>query len=140
MAAIVRNAWTVGSGFMPYVPIAKPRLGGSAAARSANAAPSQVKASRLRIGCMAPTTILDQRLPSNAMVSGMKSMFCAGAALAALAFAAPIRGQSIRIVKFSEGKPFQMGKVTSRSIVHPDLGAKRLTLNYSASENGSEFS
>jgi quercetin dioxygenase-like cupin family protein len=70
----------------------------------------------------------------------MKSMFCAGAALAALAFAVPIRGQSIRIVKFSEGKPFQMGKVTSRRVVHPDLGAKRLTLNYSASENGSEFS
>lgn len=48
--------------------------------------------------------------------------------------------QSIRVVKFSEGKPFRMGKVTSMRLVHPDLGAKRLTLNYSASEAGYEFS
>jgi quercetin dioxygenase-like cupin family protein len=73
-------------------------------------------------------------------VSGMKTtMLLAVAAAAALAFVPPARCQSIRIVKFSEGKPFTMGKVTSRRIVHPDLGAKRLTLNYSASEAGSEF-
>jgi quercetin dioxygenase-like cupin family protein len=32
-----------------------------------------------------------------------------------------------------------MGTVTSRRIVHPDIGAKRLTLNYSVSQAGSEF-
>lgn len=32
-----------------------------------------------------------------------------------------------------------MGKVTSRRIVHPDLGAIRTTLNYSVSTDGSEF-
>ena len=50
------------------------------------------------------------------------------------------QAQSIRVIHFSEGKPFQMGKVTSRRIVHPDMGAKRTTLNYSVSQNGSEFS
>ncbi|MCL5744547.1 MAG: cupin domain-containing protein [Acidobacteria bacterium] len=49
-------------------------------------------------------------------------------------------GQSIKVIRFGEGKPFQMGKVTSYRIVHPDLGAKQLTLNYSASEPGYEFS
>ena len=44
------------------------------------------------------------------------------------------------MIRFAEGKPFQMGKVTSRSIVHPDIGAKRTTLNYSVSQDGSEFS
>jgi quercetin dioxygenase-like cupin family protein len=49
-------------------------------------------------------------------------------------------GQSIRVIRFSEGKPFQMGKVTSYRMVHPDLGARQLTLNYSSSEPGYEFS
>src|SRR5688572_32980763 len=48
--------------------------------------------------------------------------------------------QSVRVIRFAEGKPFQMGKVTSRRIVHPELGAKNLTLNYSVSQAGSEFS
>jgi mannose-6-phosphate isomerase-like protein (cupin superfamily) len=48
--------------------------------------------------------------------------------------------QTIRVIRFAEGKPFQMGKVTSRRIVHPDIGAKRTTLNYSVSQDGSEFS
>jgi len=47
--------------------------------------------------------------------------------------------QTIRIIHFSESKPFQMGKVTSRRIVYPDIGAKNTTLNYSESEDGSEF-
>ena len=50
------------------------------------------------------------------------------------------QAQTIRVIRFSEGKPFQMGEVTSRRIVHPDIGAKRTTLNYSVSQNGSEFS
>ena len=48
--------------------------------------------------------------------------------------------QTVRVIRFAEGKPFQMGKVTSRRIVHPDLGAKWTTLNYSVSQDGSEFS
>jgi quercetin dioxygenase-like cupin family protein len=48
--------------------------------------------------------------------------------------------QSIRVIRFSESIPFQMGKVTSRRIVHPDLGAKNLTLNLSVSQAGAEFS
>jgi mannose-6-phosphate isomerase-like protein (cupin superfamily) len=50
------------------------------------------------------------------------------------------RAQTIRLLRFSEGKPFQMGQVTSRRIVHPDIGARYTTLNYSVSRDGSEFS
>ena len=46
---------------------------------------------------------------------------------------------SIRILKLSDGVPFQMGKVDSRRIVHPGMGAKKLTLNYSVSQPGHEF-
>ena len=46
----------------------------------------------------------------------------------------------IRVVRFSEGKPFHMGKVTSMRVVSPDNGAKALTLNLSVSQAGSEFS
>ena len=49
------------------------------------------------------------------------------------------RAQNVRVVKFSDGKPFQMGSVTSRRIVHPGLGAKKTTLNYSVSQPGAEF-
>jgi quercetin dioxygenase-like cupin family protein len=53
----------------------------------------------------------------------------------------PFQGaaQNIRVIKFSEGKPFQMGSVTSRRIIHPGLGAKNTTLNYSISKPGAEF-
>ena len=54
--------------------------------------------------------------------------------------AALSRAGNVRVLRFSEGKPFQMGKVTSRRIVHPDIGAKNTTLNYSVSQDGSEFS
>lgn len=47
---------------------------------------------------------------------------------------------SIRLIRFSDGKPFHMGKVTSMRIVSPDTGAKELTLNYSLSQPDSEFS
>jgi len=46
----------------------------------------------------------------------------------------------IRVLKFSEATPFRMGKVTSYRLVHPEMGARRLTLNYSRSEPGNEFS
>jgi len=50
------------------------------------------------------------------------------------------QAQTVRVLRFSDGTPFQMGKVTSRRIVHPDLGAKRTTLNFSSSTEGAEFS
>jgi mannose-6-phosphate isomerase-like protein (cupin superfamily) len=60
--------------------------------------------------------------------------------IAFLAIAQASQAQTVRVIRFAEGKPFQMGKVTSRRIVHPDIGAKRTTLNYSVSVDGSEFS
>ena len=65
------------------------------------------------------------------------------AGLLAIVFLAALHAshaQTVRVIRFAEGKPFQMGKVTSRRIVHPDIGAKRTTLNYSVSQDGSEFS
>ncbi len=50
-----------------------------------------------------------------------------------------LQAQSVRVIAFSESKPFTMGDVTSRRIVHPDLGAKKTTLNYSVSRPGAEF-
>jgi len=58
---------------------------------------------------------------------------------ALLAGAVGASAQSIRVVRFAEGNPFQMGSVTSRRIVHPGLGAKKTTLNYSVSQPGAEF-
>ena len=60
-------------------------------------------------------------------------------ALFALTIAISSQGQSIRVVKFSESNPFQMGEVTSRRIIHPGLGAKNTTLNLSVSQPGAEF-
>ncbi len=48
--------------------------------------------------------------------------------------------QSVRVIKLSEGQAFHMGKVTSTRVVQPDVGAKRLTLNFSVSQDGREFS
>jgi mannose-6-phosphate isomerase-like protein (cupin superfamily) len=45
----------------------------------------------------------------------------------------------IRVFKISDGIPFTMGKVDSRRIIHPDMGAKKLTLNYAVSQPGHEF-
>jgi len=66
----------------------------------------------------------------------LSRMTAVGLALAAL----PMAAQTVRVIRFDEGKPFVMGKVTSRRIVHPDMGAKLTTLNYSVSQDGSEFS
>ena len=46
---------------------------------------------------------------------------------------------SVRVLKLSDGIPFQMGKTNSRRIVYPEMGAGKLTLNYSVSEPGHEF-
>jgi mannose-6-phosphate isomerase-like protein (cupin superfamily) len=61
---------------------------------------------------------------------------------AAFLFACPAlscHAQTIRLLRFSEGEPFHMGSVTSMRIIQPGVGAKQLTLNYSASQSGSEF-
>jgi hypothetical protein len=45
------------------------------------------------------------------------------AGLACLACTA--QAQAIRVLKLSDGKPSQMGKVNAVRVVHPDMGAKR---------------
>src|ERR1044071_8363655 len=51
----------------------------------------------------------------------------------------PALAQNVRVIRFSESIPFHMGEVTSRRIVHPDIGAKKTTLNFSVSKPGAEF-
>lgn len=46
---------------------------------------------------------------------------------------------TIRVLKISDGLTFKMGGVTAYRVVHPGMGARRLTLNYSTSEPGHEF-
>ena len=50
-----------------------------------------------------------------------------------------LQGQSLRVIRHADWKPFQMGDVTSNRIVHPGLGATKTTLNYSISKPGAEF-
>lgn len=57
--------------------------------------------------------------------------------LAALGAAA--QAQSLHVIKFSEAIQFRQGTVTSNRIVHPDMGARAITLNLSVSEPGHEF-
>lgn len=59
--------------------------------------------------------------------------------LLALALAAPLAAENIRVIRFEESAPFKMGSVVSRRIIHPDLGARHTTLNLSVSEPGAEF-
>ena len=61
-------------------------------------------------------------------------------ALGALAIASVGQAQSVRVIKLSEAQAFHMGKVTSMRVVQPSVGAKRLTLNFSVSQDGREFS
>lgn len=63
-----------------------------------------------------------------------------GTAALLACFAGPGSAQTVRVIRFAESLPFHMGNVTSRRIVHPDMGAKRTTLNYSVSRDGAEFS
>lgn len=46
----------------------------------------------------------------------------------------------VRVLKVTDGKLFQMGGVKAYRVVHPDMGAKKLTLNFAVSEPGAEFS
>lgn len=46
---------------------------------------------------------------------------------------------SVRVLRFADGIPFQMGDVISHRIVHPAMGARHTTLNYSVSKPGAEF-
>jgi quercetin dioxygenase-like cupin family protein len=64
---------------------------------------------------------------------------CRGALGLSLAVFSLAEAQTVRVVRFSEGNPFQMGEVTSRRIIHPGIGAKKTTLNYSVSKPGAEF-
>jgi quercetin dioxygenase-like cupin family protein len=50
-----------------------------------------------------------------------------------------VLGQQVRVVRFSESEPFQMGSVTSRRMLHAGNGAKNTTLNLSVSKPGAEF-
>lgn len=63
----------------------------------------------------------------------------AGGLLSALVPAAEGVASRVQVIRFSEGKPFQMGEVTSRRIVHPGMGAEKTTLNFSISKAGNEF-
>ena len=56
-----------------------------------------------------------------------------------LLLACSAQAQSIRVIKFADSQPFRMGEVTSNRIVHPGIGAKKTTLNYSVSKPGNEF-
>ena len=58
---------------------------------------------------------------------------------AILLLAVGAQAQSIRVIKFADSQPFRMGEVTSNRIVHPGIGAKKTTLNYSVSKPGNEF-
>jgi quercetin dioxygenase-like cupin family protein len=59
--------------------------------------------------------------------------------LIAFLLAGSAAAQPVRVIRFSEAKPFRMGDVTSMRIIHPGLGAKKTTLNYSVSRPGAEF-
>ena len=69
----------------------------------------------------------------------MPSMTALALSLAALSIAPIAFAQGIKVVRFSDSIPFQMGEVISRRIVHPGIGAKKTTLNYSVSKPGDEF-
>jgi len=50
----------------------------------------------------------------------------------------PARAE-VRVLKLDDGQRFAMGKVDSRRLLQPSMGAKLLTLNYSVFEKGAEF-
>ncbi len=64
---------------------------------------------------------------------------CSTLPFALLLLATIAQAQTIRVIKFSEAQPFRMGEVTSNRLVHPGIGAKKTTLNYSVSKPGNEF-
>jgi quercetin dioxygenase-like cupin family protein len=48
--------------------------------------------------------------------------------------------QTVKVLKFDEAKEFRMGKTVSKRFVHPEMGARQITLNYSPTVAGHEFS
>lgn len=48
--------------------------------------------------------------------------------------------QAVKVLKFGEAAEFRMGRVISKRLVHPEMGARRITLNYSPTVAGHEFS
>jgi mannose-6-phosphate isomerase-like protein (cupin superfamily) len=46
---------------------------------------------------------------------------------------------SVKVLRLTDGVAFQMGNTDSRRIIHPGMGARNLTLNYSVSSPGHEF-
>jgi len=56
----------------------------------------------------------------------------------AILFSQPARAE-VRVLKLDDGRRFAMGKVDSRRLLHPEMGARLLTLNYSVFEPGVEF-
>ena len=50
-----------------------------------------------------------------------------------------LAAQGIKVIRSADSPSFQMGDVTSKRIVHPGLGAKKTTLNFSITKPGSEF-
>jgi quercetin dioxygenase-like cupin family protein len=51
-----------------------------------------------------------------------------------------VGAQTVRVLKFDEAKEFRMGKTVSKRFVHPEMGARQITLNYSPTVAGHEFS
>ena len=78
-------------------------------------------------------------MPSTTILRGRRVQRVLALSLAAFTVMPAARAQGIKVVRFSESIPFQMGEVTSRRIVHPGIGAKKTTLNYSVSKPGDEF-
>ena len=70
---------------------------------------------------------------------GAGAVVVLGAALGVFSAAPQALRGNIRVLKLSEAKAFQMGNVKSVRVVSPEIGARRLTLNYSVSEPSYEF-
>ena len=48
-------------------------------------------------------------------------------------------GQVRRVIHLEDGVDFRMGTIVGKRLVHPKMGAKRLTFNYAESRPGDEF-
>lgn len=53
--------------------------------------------------------------------------------------ASALAAQPVKVVPFASAQQFQMGKAVSNRIVHPAMGAKKITLNLSVTQPGTEF-
>lgn len=62
-----------------------------------------------------------------------------GLLMLVIAFSSCRQSPEVRVLSLTDGIPFHMGKVDARRIVHPDMGARNITLNYAVSQPGHEF-